>query len=54
VIRDIAHYAQRTEAGATLKPPDKDEKSKQLAIYERKCKDYVAAVLREERKRDPA
>jgi predicted CopG family antitoxin len=43
---DIAHYvAQKTEVGVTPNPLDKDEKSKQLGFYERKCKEYAADLL---------
>jgi hypothetical protein len=43
---DIAHYvAQKTEVGVTPKPPDKDEKNKQMAFYEKKCKEFAAEYL---------
>lgn len=46
---DIAHYvAQKTEVGVTPKPPDKDEKNKQMAFHEKKCKEYVTDFLNRE------
>ena len=40
---DIAHYvAQKTEIGVVPKPPDKDDKDKQLSFHEKKCKEYAA------------
>ena len=40
---DIAHYVgQKTEIGVVPKPPDKDEKDKQLSFHEKKCKEYAA------------
>lgn len=44
---DVAHYvSQKTEIGLMPKAPDKDEKAKQLGVYERKARefarDYVA------------
>lgn len=45
---DVAHYvAQKTEIGVTPKPPDKDEKSKQMGFYEKKCREYAKQVLGE-------
>ncbi len=43
---DIAHYvAQKTEVGVTPTPLDKDEKSKQNAFYEKKCKEFAAEYV---------
>lgn len=40
---DIAHFvAQKTESGATPKPQDKDEKSKQMEFHDMKCKEFAA------------
>lgn len=46
---DVAHYvAQKTELGVTPTPPDKDEKRKQMAMYERKSREFSADYLRGE------
>jgi len=51
---DVAHYvAQKTEIGVVPQPPDKDEKSKQLSMYEKKCKEYVAMVISEVAQNEP-
>jgi len=51
---DVAHYvAQKTELGVVPKPPDKDEKARELAFFERKCKEYVEFVLSEIEKKEP-
>lgn len=45
---DVAHFvAQKTEVGVTPKLPDKNEKNKQVAFYERKCKEYAEMVVKQ-------
>jgi predicted DNA-binding protein len=52
---DVAHYvAQKTEIGIVPKPPDKDEKNKQMAFYEKKCKEYAKQVLGEGAQKEPS
>lgn len=44
---DVAHYvAQKLEIGKTPTSPDKDEKQKQLAMYERKCIEFRKEYLK--------
>jgi len=51
---DVAHYvAQKTEIGVTPKPPDKDEKSKQMGFYEKKCREYAKQILGEGAQKEP-
>lgn len=51
---DVAHYvAQKTEIGIVPKPPDKDEKNKQMGFYEKKCKEYAKQVLGEGAQKEP-
>ena len=48
VWMDVAHFvAQKTEIGVTPKPPGKDEKDKQMAFYEKKCREFVDIVMSE-------
>lgn len=47
---DVAHYvAQKVEIGKTPAPPDKDEKQKQLAMYERKASEFRNEYLKFEK-----
>jgi len=45
---DVEHFvAQKTEIGVTPKPPVQEEKDKQMALYEKKCRGFVGEVMRE-------
>lgn len=46
---DVAHYvAQKAEVGVVPKAPDKEEKKKQMGLYERKAREYSQAYLKAE------
>ena len=51
---DVAHFvAQKTEIGVTPKPPVKEDRDKQMAFYEKKCRGFVREVMREIVDREP-